>query len=149
MRHAAWWTCTAASAQGIEMQIDDVRQVSAWLEATDIDMLELQGPGERLCLRRNGNRIEVASDDDQEEAEPLTGVKAESVGVFLHEHPQRGEPLAIPGARVRAGQPLGLLQIGALLLPVVAPHDGTFAAMLVAPGDAVGYGTPLIAVWPL
>ena len=130
------------------MRIDDVRQLSAWLEATDIDMLELQGPGERLCLRRNGNRIEVASAGDEESAGPLTVVKAESVGVFLDRHPQRGEPLATSGARVRAGQALGLLQIGALLLPVTAPHDGTALATLVAPGTAVGYGTPLIELHP-
>lgn len=131
------------------MHLHEVRQLSAWLEATDIDMLELQGPGERLCLRRNGNRIEVAADDAQEPAGPLTVVEATSVGVFLHEHPQRGESLANPGTRVRAGQVLGLLQIGALLLPVTAPHDGTVETMLVAPGTAVGYGTPLIELRPL
>lgn len=131
------------------MRIEDVRQVSAWLEATDIDMLELQGPHERLRLRRNGKRIEVASDDVLEVAEPLNLVTAESVGVFLHGHPQRAEPLASPGVRVRAGQVLGLLQIGALLLPVISPRDGTVEAVLVAPDTAVGYGTPLIAVRPL
>lgn len=131
------------------MRIDDVRQLSAWLEATDIALLDLQGPSEHLCLRRNGNRIEVAADDASEAAGPLSIVKAESVGVFLHEHPQRGEPLATPGTRVRTGQAVGLLQIGALLLPVTAPHDGTVEAMLAAPGAAVGYGTPLIELRPL
>lgn len=131
------------------MRIDDVRQLSAWLQATDIDMLDLQGPGERLCLRRNGNGIEVAADDVQEAAGSLTVVEAASIGVFLHEHPQRDEPLAGPGTRVYAGQAVGLLQIGALLLPVVAPHNGTVGAILVAPGEAVGYGTPLIELRPL
>ena len=130
------------------MRTEDVRQLSAWLQATDIDVLDLQGPGERLCLRRNGSRIEVAADGVQEPVGPLTVVRAESVGLFLHEHPQRGEPLATSGARVRAGQALGLLQIGALLLPVTAPHGGTIEAMLVAPGQAVGYGTPLIELRP-
>jgi acetyl-CoA carboxylase biotin carboxyl carrier protein len=131
------------------MRIDDVRQVSSWLEATDIDMLELQGPDERLCLRRHGNRIDVASDGVAEVAEPFKLVTADSVGAFLHEHPQRAEPLAIPGAPVRAGQVLGLLQIGALLLPVISPHDGTVEAVLVTSDTTVGYGTPLIAVRPL
>jgi acetyl-CoA carboxylase biotin carboxyl carrier protein len=130
------------------MRIDDVRQLSAWLQATDIDMLDLQGPDERLCLRRNGGKIEVVPAVVREPFRPLTVVRAESVGVFLHEHPQRGEPLATSGARVRAGQALGLLQIGALLLPVTAPHDGTVEGALVAPGKAVGYGTPLIELRP-
>ena len=130
------------------MRIEDVRQLSAWLQATDIDMLDLQGPGERLCLRRNGGKIEVVPAVVREPFRPLTVVRAESVGVFLHEHPQRGEPLATSGARVRAGQALGLLQIGALLLPVSAPHGGTIEAMLVVQGNAVGYGTPLIELRP-
>ena len=131
------------------MHLDDVRQLSAWLEATDIDMMELQGPGARLCLRRNGTRIEIASDSAEEAAGPLTVVQAPSVGVFLHEHPLRGEPLAGRGTRVRAGQVVGLLQVGTLLLPVTAPQDGTVEALLVAQGAVVGWGTPLIELRPL
>jgi acetyl-CoA carboxylase biotin carboxyl carrier protein len=49
---------------------------------------------------------------------------------------------------VRAGQTLGLLQIGALLLPVTAPHDGAVVGTLVPHGAAVGYGTPLLQLQP-
>ena len=58
-------------------------------------------------------------------------------------------PLAPPGARVPQGQPLGLLRIGALLLPVPAPHDGRVAGVLDAHGTAVGHGTPLVDLRPL
>ena len=58
------------------MHTDDVRQLSAWLEATDIDMLELQGPGERLCLRRNGTRIEIVPDGAQGATAARTAVTA-------------------------------------------------------------------------
>jgi acetyl-CoA carboxylase biotin carboxyl carrier protein len=126
------------------MHTDDVRQLSAWLEATDIDMLELQGPGERLCLRRNGTRIEIVPDGAQGAAAARTAVTAGCVGVFLHGHPLRGEALSVRGMRVRAGQVVGLLQVAALLLPVAASHDGIVAAVLVEPGTVVGYGTPLI-----
>jgi acetyl-CoA carboxylase biotin carboxyl carrier protein len=131
------------------MQPDDIRQLSAWLEATDIDMMELQGPGVRLCLRRNGTRIEIASPSAEEAAGPCTVVEAASVGIFLHEHPLRGEPLAGRGMQVRAGQVVGLLQVGALLLPVTAPQDGTVEAVLAAQGTVVGWGTPLIELRPL
>jgi len=131
------------------MQPDDIRQLSAWLEATDIDMMELQGPGARLSLRRNGTRMAITSPSAQEAAGPCTVVEAASVGVFLHEHPLRGEPLAARGTQVRAGQVVGLLQVGALLLPVAAPQDGTVEAMLVAQGTVVGWGTPLIELHPL
>ena len=131
------------------MHLDDVRQLSAWLEATDIDMMELQGPGARLCLRRNGTRIEFVSDGSQEATGPSAVVEAASVGVFLHEHPRRGEPVAGRGTQVRAGQVVGLLQVGALLLPVTAPQDGTVETRLVAQGTVVGWGTPLVELRPL
>ena len=131
------------------MQPDDIRQLSAWLEATDIDMMELQGPGTRLCLRRNGTSMAIAPQIAEETAGPSTVVEAACVGVFLHEHPLRGEPLAASGTQVRAGQVVGLLQVGALLLPVTAPQDGTVESMLVAQGTAVGWGTPLVELLPL
>lgn len=130
------------------MHVDAVKQLSAWLEATDIDMLELEGPGERLRLCRNGSKFEPVPDGANEATGPRTVVAASSVGVFQLEHPARGEALASRGTRVRAGQVLGLLQIGALLLPVAAPHDGTVAAVLIEPGTAVSYGTPLVELQP-
>lgn len=131
------------------MHIDEIRQLSTWLEATDIEMLELLGPGERLCLRRNGTRVEIVPDGAPRTAAPRAVVTAGSVGVFLHGHPLRGEALAPLGTLVRAGQAVGLLQIGSLLLPVAASQDGTVAAVLAEPGAAVGYGTPLIELQPL
>lgn len=126
------------------MRIEEVQQLSRWLEATDIDLLELQGPGEHLRLRRNGTRVEIVPFDTAgNEPEPRV-VAAASVGVFLHGHPLRAEPLVSPGAVVRAGQVVGLLRIGALLLPVTAPQDGILAGMLAEQGAIVGYGTPLV-----
>ena len=130
------------------MHIDQVQELSRWLEATDIDLLELQGPGEHLCLRRNGTRVEVVPHDTaQEEPAPVV-VTAASVGVFLHGHPLRDEPLAAPGAAVRAGQVVGLLRIGALLLPVTSPQDGIVVSMLEQDGAVVGYATPLVELQP-
>lgn len=126
------------------MRIEEVQQLSRWLEATDIDLLELQGPGEHLRLRRNGAHVEIVPFDTAgNEPEPSV-VAAASVGVFLHGHPLRAEPLVPPGAVVRAGQVVGLLRIGALLLPVTAPQEGILAGMLAEQGTIVGYGTPLV-----
>jgi acetyl-CoA carboxylase biotin carboxyl carrier protein len=127
------------------MHADRFQQLCAWLAATDIDLLELDGPGEHLRLRRNGAQVEIVPDTPAHDSPATCAVaKAASVGVFLHSHPLRGEPLATPGASVRAGQVLGLLQIGALLLPVTAPQDGVVENVLVALGTTVGYGTPLV-----
>jgi acetyl-CoA carboxylase biotin carboxyl carrier protein len=125
----------------LSVQTDDVRQLSAWLAATDIELLELRGPDHQLCLRREGEQIVVITAEEQ--SQPLLVISAASVGIFLQNHPLRREALVLPGERVRAGQVLALLQIGALLLPVNAPRDAIALRPLVAHGATVGFGTPL------
>ena len=148
-----------------------VQQLSAWLAGTDIGLLELHGPDVRLRLRNDGSGVEPVGDVAHPHAHPRphplphagAGVEAAiqaaevprvvaiaaSVGVFLHRHPLGDTLLADTGAVVRAGQVLGLLQIGALLLPVPAPQDGRVAGVWVAHGTPVGYGTPLVELHPL
>ena len=138
--------------------LERLRELAAWLAPTDIGLLELRGPQMTLRLRRDGGPLgEVVQVDARDDA-PATStetpqadasvVTATSVGVFLHRHPLREAPLARPGANVRAGQTLGLLQIGELLLPVTAPHDSTVVGTLAVHGAAVGYGTPLLHLQP-
>ena len=139
------------------MNADQIERISAWLAATDIALLELRGPGTQLRLRHDGGGVpvrhepfDVAPSASPPTAAPIGGLTANapSVGVFLHRHPLREAALAPVGARVGAGQPLGLLQIGALLLPLCAPEAGTVTGMRVAHGTAVGYGTPLVDLAP-
>jgi len=139
----------------MSMQTDQLKQLSAWLAATDIAVLELRGPGEHIRLRHDGARVE-AIDDEAPVTVDTSGVQAprlvaaaSSVGVFLHGHPLHDKPLVHPGTHVRAGQALGLLQIGALLLPVSAAKDATVIGALVAHGETVGFGTPLVELEPL
>lgn len=126
------------------MHADQIQQLSTWLAATDIGALELRGPGTALHLHNRGGVVEVG------EAAPASAVSmsipASSVGVFLHRHPLRAESLAAPGQPVQAGQAVGLLQVGLLLLPVAAPTSGTVHQMLTDHGTVVGYGTPLISL---
>ena len=138
------------------MSIDLVQQLSAWLVDTDIGLLELRGPDRQLQLRlRNDGgsapiRQEAVAQAKGEQQGTRTWVATSpSVGVFLHRHPMRESALAPVGTRVREGQPLGLLQVGALLLPVCAQQAGTVTGLRVAHGTVVGYGTPLIDLDPL
>lgn len=133
------------SAEGLEA-------VTAALAATDIAWLELRGPGVALCLRQDAGRVEPA-DPAQAPAHAASQgaahtVKAASVGVYRHAHPLQAEPLARPGQAVRAGQVIGLLQVGALLLPVAAPQDGRLLAHLLDDGGLAGWGTPLATLAP-
>jgi acetyl-CoA carboxylase biotin carboxyl carrier protein len=143
------------------MQADQIQQIARWLAATDIALLELHGPGHTLVLRHDGAAVELIEQEDgapmdasatsaaladTTAAPDLLTVTAPSLGVFLHRHPLRAEALAAPGTAVQAGQVLGLLQIGSLLLPVAAPADAFVIEALAEHGAAVGYGTPLFAL---
>ncbi|WP_439891128.1 acetyl-CoA carboxylase biotin carboxyl carrier protein [Ralstonia sp. 25C] len=136
------------------MEIEHIRQICTWVAQTDITEFELQGPGLHLLLH---NAPTMAP---QIMAEPVTVapavapaapvvaessevVRASSVGVFLRQHPQKTAPLVEVGAPVATSQPLGLLQIGPLLLPVTAPCDAVVQDMPVPDGTVVGWGTSL------
>jgi len=126
-----------------------VQELAAWLAATDIGLLELRTPDGLLRLGRSGAPgSEIVQLGTQEEgappAPPECVAVAPSVGVFLHAHPLHAAPLARPGERVSAGQPVGVVKIGPLLLPVPAPEAGVPIAFLVPDGQPVGWGTPLI-----
>jgi acetyl-CoA carboxylase biotin carboxyl carrier protein len=126
---------------------EQLQQLAAWLAGTDIGLLELRTPGGTLRLGRkgasSGEIVQLDADDDDTAPAPAV-VAASSVGLFLHSHPLHAAPLVRIGEHVPAGQLLGLLKIGPLLLPVAAPLAGVVAAMRVDAGQAVGYGTALV-----
>jgi acetyl-CoA carboxylase biotin carboxyl carrier protein len=122
---------------------------AAWLADTDIGLFELRTPQGTLRLGRQGDDIvELPAEVAEAETAPLS-VHARSVGVFLHNHPLAAAPLVRTGERVDAGQTIGLLKIGPLLLPVAVPQSGIVGGVHAADGLAVGYGTPLVDLYPL
>ncbi len=119
-----------------------VRLLDGWLAGTGITLLELRTPEESVRLLRAGDAATIPA--------PAAGsvasvtIASPGTGVFLDQHPLRAEPLAAPGQAVRAGDVVGLLQTGALLLHVLAPADGVVAGAVVPAGSMVGYGVALL-----
>jgi len=122
----------------------DIARLAAWLAQTDLAALDLRGPGVHLRLHHVAGTV-----TEVEEPPPVTVITAPSVGHFLAAHPLHDHPLAPIGTRVAAGQAIALLRVGPLLLPVTAPCPAIVVDVIAAPGAAVGYGTPLIALHPL
>ena len=130
--------------------IDQVRQLSQWLNGTDIALLELSGPGKLIRLHRNGTAYgpqstqrPVVPSNVQPPIAP-TVVRAGTVGVVLHSHPLREEALVRPGQEVTAGQTVALLKIGVVLLAVSAPRAGIVSRIVAAHEAAVGFGDSLV-----
>jgi acetyl-CoA carboxylase biotin carboxyl carrier protein len=137
------------------MKISDIPQIAAWISEAGIATYELTGPDFRICLRRSiqartlgavpaGSGHDAADSDD---ALPDV-VVSPGVGHFLHAHPVHETVLVEPNEPVTAGQPLGLLQVGPILLPVVSPRDGIVASVIASDRALVGYGDPLVALKP-
>jgi acetyl-CoA carboxylase biotin carboxyl carrier protein len=136
------------------MPFDQIETLSAWMAEAGIDELELTGPNFRLRLDGGGPQVNDDLGGNRQSGvvpaqRPSSDVAAASTaGLFLHRHPLHETALAPEGTSVRAGQALGLLRIGPLLVPVIAPRDGIVGAMLVAHETVVGFGTGLVELHP-
>ena len=134
------------------------RQIADWLVDTDIDLTELSGPGWQVRLLREAGyepqsrnvrgRNTTWPDKSTSGSPGHVIVKGTVAGVFLDRHPLRTSQLAPAGAQVRQGDILGLLQLGTVLAPVMAPVDGLVAGMLVSSGAMVGFGADLVQINP-
>ena len=119
---------------------EQIKLFSRWLEGTDIELFELTTGRGAVRLRRDP----AGSMSPAETTADSSTIHAPSIGQFRRAHPSWTTPLVQPGQVVDGGDPVGLLQIGALLVHVAAPHTGTVLEILVEDGVAVGYGTALV-----
>ena len=145
-----------------EVDIGELRQITSWLAAADVEFIEIGRPAAtvRLTMEKPPRtkvrtRTVHAPDDADGASEPPIAASASSVavtahcaGIFLATHPARSTPLVSVGARVDGGEIVGLLRIAQLCVPVLAPVDGVVVGTLVAHGATVGYGTRLIELAP-
>jgi acetyl-CoA carboxylase biotin carboxyl carrier protein len=121
---------------------DQIPFLSRCLQGTDIELLELTNGPESVRLRRDGETVSSVAEVKPEAVE----IKAPSLGVFRRVHPLQAAPLAQTGQHLAKGDPVGLLQVGALLIHVASPADGIVLDVLAADGAAVGYGTALVRI---
>ena len=116
--------------------------LSRCLQGTDIELLECTNGQDAIRLRRSSAGL-VRTASTSAGSSPLD-ITAPSVGIFRRAHPLQTTPLAQAGQPVTEGDPVGLLQIGALLIQVPAPTDGVVLDVVAEDGAAVGYGTTLV-----
>jgi acetyl-CoA carboxylase biotin carboxyl carrier protein len=133
------------------MRPEDLSGIAAAMATAGIARLELTGPDVRLVLGRGASAgplaVEVEAKSTAPRAETIAAV-APGVGTFLRAHPLHDRPLAVAGDAVGAGQVIAVLQVGALLLPVVAPAAAMVIDATGEDGTLVGYGDRLFDLSP-
>ncbi|RKF50922.1 biotin/lipoyl-containing protein [Paraburkholderia fungorum] len=152
--------------QKIEVDIGELRQITSWLAAVDIEFIEISKPGATVRLTMEQVSCVAGVDAAATAAAPVirtgrtgtpeslaneqsVGITAKSAGIFLTTHPARSTPMVNEGVPVKAGEIVGLLQIAQLCVPVVAPVAGVVKRIAAAHGATVGYGTRLMELSPL
>ena len=97
----------------------------------------------------SADAVEQAANGTQNELESgLSYICAELVGTFYHASEPGAKPFIVAGDLVEPGQQVGILEAMKLMTPVKADLSGRIAEILIADGEAVEYGQPLLAVEP-
>lgn len=80
---------------------------------------------------------------------PLRTIASPVIGNFIAGHPlEGGKPYVESGTSVEAGDIIGLLAIGPVLMPVEAPCPGVVRKVLAREGAIVGFDDPLFEIEP-
>jgi acetyl-CoA carboxylase biotin carboxyl carrier protein len=139
------------------MDLNELRQLVAWVEASDLRCLELTSPEGHITLTRSESDPFVVdtTEGPESRAEPVGNdegaaetVFTETAGLFVSAHPMRDRPFAVIGDSVTRNDVLGLLQIKHIYAPIRAPIDGVVTAILATEGALLGFGTPVFRITP-
>ncbi len=87
-------------------------------------------------------RAASATPEPEEDPDPPTRAVATAPAVGFY----RPRPELVAGARVRAGDPLGTIDVLGVPQELVSPIDGIVGASLVEPGDPVEYGQEVVEI---
>jgi acetyl-CoA carboxylase biotin carboxyl carrier protein len=120
--------------------MDALKDVSAWMQSTDLAEIAYRKDGDGFSLTAAG----------AEAAPPalpsgrFTPVVSAGVGVFQWSEPGKARK-AEEGAHVAEGDVLGVVVTGSgAAKPILAPEAGRVSKILVDAGQAVEYGQPIL-----
>jgi acetyl-CoA carboxylase biotin carboxyl carrier protein len=100
------------------------------------------------CPVSAGTAVQAADGTEDVRESTQRYIRAEMVGTFYHASEPGAKPFVVAGDLVEPEQQVGILEAMKLMTPVKAGLCGRIAEILVADGEAVEYGQPLLAVEP-
>jgi acetyl-CoA carboxylase biotin carboxyl carrier protein len=126
-----------------------LQRVVAEVSASDVAEFELAQRGFRLHLRRNVSARLGASTSEPQRSHP-TGVPilAPLTGIFYRSASPTAEAYVREGEWIEAGATVGLIETMKIFNEVKAEQPGRIERVLVASGQLVQAGEPLILLAP-
>ncbi|MCM2442848.1 hypothetical protein HGO34_24405 [Agrobacterium vitis] len=125
---------------------DVIATLTTWLEQAGVSAIAIERDDQQIKIVMAGGSAQVSSQKRDNPTAAAVAVKSPSVGHFLTRHPARADEASNEGSVVKAGDTVGFVKIGPVLLNVTAPQDGILGQALVKSGTLVGYGDPLFLV---
>jgi acetyl-CoA carboxylase biotin carboxyl carrier protein len=118
---------------------DVVATLTGWLEAAGARELEITTQdGQALKIVLGEAAVPAEMRVPEAAGQP---VKAPIIGFFRDGHPAaEASRLSSEGRTLEAGAIVGFVEVGPVLLPVVAPEAAVVTEVLARAGDLVGYG---------
>lgn len=126
--------------------INEIRQISQKMQDSGLENIEISGRDFSLRLRYVNNPLSSLT-AGHKQAAPVA-IRAIKKGQFWTTHPLQEAATWPCGARVEAGDCLGFLQTGDLLLPVRSPQAAEIVTAAARHGQRVDFGDPLYAIKP-
>ncbi len=149
-----------ASNGGMRIEADLVRQLAELLNQNDLTVIEVEDGDRKIVVKRNVTVAAAAPAPVPAPAPPAAAapaasappashpgaVKSPMVGtVFLAAEPG-AKPFVSPGAKVKEGDTLLIIEAMKVMNPIVAPRAGTVTQVLVVDAQPVEYDQPLVIV---
>ncbi|MBV7520522.1 hypothetical protein [Ensifer sp. ENS12] len=130
-----------------------ISTLTTWIGASGASELEIStkdGHALKIVLAPDANPVR-RRDEAQGVTSPVTegwAVKAPLAGVFRDRHPGSldASPLAGEGCTLEVGGIAGFVEVGPILLPVIAPATAIVAGVHARAGELIGYGDPVLTM---
>ncbi|MBR6951545.1 MAG: acetyl-CoA carboxylase biotin carboxyl carrier protein [Oscillospiraceae bacterium] len=139
---------------------NDIRNYARIMQEMDLTGLEIREDNVTIRLERNltspltvtqvsapsaaaAPAGVVSPAEEEMNGTDLYTVTSPMVGVFYAAPAENADSFVDRGARVRAGDTLGIIEAMKLMNEITAEEDGVVAEICVKNGQVVEYGTPL------
>jgi acetyl-CoA carboxylase biotin carboxyl carrier protein len=142
------------------MEIDDLKELIALLQDTDITEIQLEKDGTKVKIRRQTllSSIEMhtkpavtveKTKEHEEDTQRLMTITSPIVGTFYRAPTPDAPPFVDSGARVKKGQVICIIEAMKLMNEIESEVEGVVVRALVENGQPVEYGEPLFLIEPV